>query len=427
MLLWLLAAPVAATPLCLELELRRDITVEGALTEGELQKVKVVLTTDYLEFEDNDGRVVHDFLHNQSHLVSGDNYVRRSLYADIGFRVAELNNRMALLETLRKNNAGAMKGEEVSVEHLFAIDDETTEANISKTDGSTISYGHKGQLLAEFSASGRPLSPEQSKAFVRFVRYYCGGHPDILSDLQVRAVLPDRFRVEVHNVSEVISFRLRVVDVKECDPVRPDFSALRPTVLPPEPLGTLVALALQLSPRAVENAETALRARADEALTKGSMLEAALLNFEVLLMTGGQAPEVLANSRAAFEANPDSKLLFDALLAGAEDPARAAEMFKSLEGKVERGDHILKIFRAGMVLPLGQLLEARDLYVEALMVNPAIAGAWKDLGDIYHSNYETDMAWLCWDVGRKLSPGHEMLKSVTKLEQLLRSNYPGFF
>jgi hypothetical protein len=424
---FLAAAPALALPLCLDLELRRSITVDGELTQGEPQKVKVVLAADYLEFEDSDGRVVHDFVSYQSHLVSGDDYVRRSLYADIGFRVAELRNRMALLETLREADVDALKGEEVAVEHLFGIDDEITEANISKTDGSTISYGHNGKLLAEFSAKGRKLSPDESQAFVRFLRYYCGGHPDILSDVQVRGVLPDALRIDVSNVTEVISFALRVDSVQACDPARPDFSGLRPTVLPPEPLGTLTALALQLKPGAVEDMGIALGSAADAALAKGAMLEAALLYFERLLMQGTDPPKVLVDQREAFEANPDSKLLFEALMAGTEDPARAVELFASLEGKAGRGGHILKVFRAGMLPSLGDTLKARDLYVEALIVNPALAGAWKDLGDIYHANYETDVAWLCWDVGRKLSPEHDMLRSVSKLEQVLRSNYPGFF
>lgn len=426
-LLFWLALPGLAKPLCLKLELVQDKAVEGTVTPGQPQILRVVLTSDYLEIEDMDGRVVHDFVSRQSHLVSGEDYVRRSLYADIGFRVAETANRLRMLEAVRQANPSNLQGEEVIVEHLFGIDDETTEANISKTEGATLSYGHKGSLLAEFSAKGRPLTPEKSKEFVRFLRYYCGGHPDILSDVQVRAILPDTFRIDVSNVTEVVSYRFRVLDAEDCDPPHPDFSALRPTVLPPEPLGTLVALGLQLAPRAAEDAAVVLQARADQARLQGAMLEAALGYFEVLLMRGGEPPKALSEAREAFNADPLASQLFEGLLAGQQDPARSAAMCQALEGKVPGKDHVLKIFRAGMLMAQGQSEPARDLYLQALAVNPAIAGAWKDLGDLYHSDFQMDKAWLCWDVGRRLSPNHQMLADITKLEAALRSNYPGFF
>lgn len=426
-LFWLISSACWGQPLDVEFELRRDVATDGVLAEGEPQRVKVVLAADYLEFTDNDGRVVHDFVSYQSHLVNGDDYVRRSLYADIGFRVAEAANRLALLESLREADPTALAGEEVTVEHLFAIDDEQTEANLSKTDGALISYGHKGRLLAEFSTRGRALTAAQSKAFVRFLRYYCGGHPDILSEVQVRSVLPEQVRIDVSNVSEVISYRLRLLGVEESSAPRPDFSALRPTVLPPEPIGTLVALGMQLDPKAVEDAVAVLRGRADQAFAQGSVFEAALLYFEVLLMQGGPPPEALTAQRARFEADANAKALFDALLTGGQNPAQAVAQFQALEAKAPGRAHVLKIFRAGMLMPGGELVQARDLFLEALRVNPAIVGAWKDLGDIYHSNYETDMAWLCWDIGRRLSPQHDMLRTVNRLEQALLANYPGFF
>jgi hypothetical protein len=427
LLLWLLASPVLALPLCVEFELRRDTTVAGQSTPGEPQKLRVVLADDYLEFEDRDGRVVHDFLSYQSHLVHGDDYVRRSLYADIGFRVAELRNRLELIQALEQTDVAAVAGEVVATEHLLAIDDEVSEANIVKTEGKTVSYSFEGKLLAEYSSSGKAITAAQSKALVRFLRYYCGGHPDILADLRARNQLPDSLRIDVTNVKETTSYQLRTVSAAECDPPRPDFSALRPTVLPPEPLGTLVALALQLSPQGLSNVRLAVSTRAQQTLEQGQFLESALRDFELLLMEGHEAPKALAESRQAFLADPDSKILFEALTIGQRDPKRAAALLEPLQKKAGPTAHVVKIFRAGFLLAQGELVQARNLYVEALMANPAIAGAWKDLGDIYHSNYEMDMAWLCWDVGRKLAPDHAMLQETTRLESALRSNYPGFF
>lgn len=425
--IWLVCVPVLAKPLCVEFEMTKSLSKGGQVSPAPAQRVKAVLTKDYLGIQDGDGRVVHDFVSNRSHLVHGDDYVRRSLYADIGFRVSELKNRLLLLQTLRQADVDAVPGGEVEVEHLFSVDDEQTEANISKTEGEVVSYSYGKDFLAEFSTRGKKLTPQQSKEFVRFLRYYCGGHPDILSDVQVRAVLPDRFRIDLTNVAEVTSYSMRLISSEDCDPTRPDFSALRPTVLPPEPLGTLVALALQLSPEAVPKGQSILREKARQSLQQGRALESALLLFEVLLMGGDGPPTLLAEGREQFEANADSKALFDGLMMGGEDPQKGAEMFLALEPRTPQQAHILKIFRAGMMVAQDQRPEAARLYLEALLVNPAVAGAWKDLGDLYHANFEMDTAWLCWDVGRKLAPEHAMLRDVTLLEQALRKDYPGFF
>jgi tetratricopeptide (TPR) repeat protein len=423
--LWL-GGPATALPLCVELEVRREITVEGERSEEPPEMVKVVLAADYLEIEDRDGRLVHDFLSYRSHLVKGEAYLWRSLYAELGFRIDEFANRLGLLQRLRQSDPGAMPNEEVSVEHLFSIDDELTEANISKSEGKIVSYRHKGKLLAEYSSSGTALSPAQCKAFIRFLRYYSGGHPDILSDLQVKAILPETLRIDVDQVTAQVSYRMRLIGARACDPPRPDFSALRLTELPGEPLGTLVALGLQLKPEAVEDAAASLSAQAEQAMVAGDMLEAALLNFEVLLMQGQTPPEALTTRRAEFEADPDTRMLFEALVTGPEKPAQAAATFEVLEARTNRA-HVLKIFRAGMLLAQGQDAEARELYLQALMVNPSVAGAWKDLGDIYRSDFDMQMAWLCWDIGRRLSPQHAMLHTITQAEKMMRDNYPGFF
>lgn len=428
--MWICASlSVGALPLCLELELKKTTTSRQAeVVEEPAETVKVVLAEDYLEFEGRDGRTVHDFKSFQSHLVKGDNYVRRSLYADIGFRAAEVRNRLAIMEALRQAELEGIEEDAVAVEHLFSLDDEVTQADIEKNTGAFISYKHKGKLLAQFSEKGKGVSAEQSKSFVRFLRYYIGGHPDILSDVQVRRVIPDQLRIDLTNLSELTSYEVKVRSVESCQGVeRPDFSSLKPTTLPPEPLGTLVALALQLPSGTVQRGHDHLVSRAQEALSQRRALESALLLFEALLMRGGQPPELLSAERSTFDTDSGSKELFDALLMGQESAERSAEMFEALVPKAGQQGHVVKIFRAGMLISLRKMVEARNLYIEALMVNPAIVGAWKDLGDIYYANYEMDTAWLCWDVGRQLLPEHSMMQEVGRLEQALRSNYPGYF
>jgi len=75
----------------------------------------------------------------------------------------------------------------------------------------------------------------------------------------------------------------------------------------------------------------------------------------------------------------------------------------------------------------GEREMAKQMLLQVLAENPSITAAWKDLGDIYYADYDTEHAWQCWDIGRRLSPGHKLFSTVNKMEQKLETEYPQFF
>ncbi len=416
-----------ATPLRLDLDVRREVSVDGKPTPADLRKVTVVLAPDYLEIAEPGERIVHDFPARRSYRVKEEEVLNRSLYADLGFRVAEMRNRLGLQEAMKSSGQETeLLGDSVLVEHLFSIDDEVSESGLVKTEGAVTSYKHKGKLLAEFSTRGKKIEPEQMKAFVRFLRYYCGGHPDILADLALTGTLSEETRLDFYNLNEVVSYRIHLRDSRAHAGPRPDFSFV-PISPPAEPLKTLGEAALMLSAETVAQAAANAREASQKALTQGDVLGAALRLFEAMLMDGGDITADLARMRPSMEANPEAGALMNALLGGDQDPVAGEKALVLMEAKAGPGAHVVAIFRAGLLMASQRPVEARDLYARALEANPAITGAWKDLGDIYHSNYETDIAWACWDIGRYLAPRHPMLTEVGRLEEYLRSNYPGFF
>lgn len=423
-----LTALASATPLCLTWQLDEQSEQAGEVTSRPRQTVKVTLAEDFLQIEDRDGRLVHDFRTKVSHLVKGDDYLRRSLYADLGFRVAEAHNRWAYSRRGEGTPGwtGPRPEEVVGVEHLFGVDDEVTESGIAKTQGETWVYRLGRTVLAEIRPEGPPLTAAQSRQLVRFLRYASGGHPDILSDVQTLGLVPQRVFLAVQRGDGWTSFDWTLQSCEPCSGVLPDFSGLRPTELPPEPLGTLVALGLQLQPKAAEEAAQALLVRAEGALAEGRALESALRTLEVLLMQG-RTPEFLARARPSWESDPQAKRLMDALVLGQTEPRQAIERLETLQAHTPDLDYVLDVFQAGWWAELGEDARARDLFVRALAVNPSLAGVWKDLGDLYYRHFEMATAWLCWDIGRRLAPEHEMLQTVDTLERMLRTHHPGFF
>lgn len=416
-----------AEPLHLEFEVRRSVS--GAPSKTVPEPLDVILGDDYLEFEDRDGRVVHDFLSRQSHLVAEGRYARRSLYADIGFRVAEFRNRMDLIAALEETRPEQTQGLIVEVEHLFGIDDEATEPSIVMEDAAEkLTFRFQDVRMAEFSVKGRKLSTTQAQEFVRFLRYYVGGHPDILAQIQIRSILPRDSELVMTNLDKAESVKLHLLKAEEVERQRPDFSQRTPDVFPADPLGALARMALTFDPAMVKRSADAAVVKGDQALAEGKFLSAALFFFEAYLMEGGDLPAQVSTQREAFQTDPDAALLFASLVGETPERARqSVSQLKSLEPKAGDARHVLKIFQAGLLLQVQDKVPARDLFVEALIVNPMVASCWMDLGDVYFANYEADIAWLCWDIGRRLAPTHQMSEKVNRLEDSLRSNYPGFF
>jgi hypothetical protein len=77
--------------------------------------------------------------------------------------------------------------------------------------------------------------------------------------------------------------------------------------------------------------------------------------------------------------------------------------------------------------PWNEIQESRGLLIEALEVNPFLAVAYKDVGDIYLGEYDGRRAWRCWEAARRIAPNHEAVKQVDKLEEMLANEHPDYF
>ena len=430
LLLLNLSVPALSAPLCLQLELTAVTTPKEGAREENVETMRVVLGDDYLEIDRPGRLVVYDFAAKRIHVVQGKNYERFSLYSDIGFRSAEARNLWALYEGMTEAKVTEMAeaiGDPVTTEHKFSVDDGQTQANLSRLekDGS-VTYSHKSQRLAQWSLQGQTLSPAQSLAYVRFVRYFAGGHPDILKDLQAGSLLPNDLQIDVSQPDGSLSSRLRLVSAREESSPRPDFSG-RSFAAPDSDLGDLLARGRQLAAADAEKAQREGIGRAEKALAEGRVLESLLGLLESNLIVSGDPPQALVANRSVFENDPDCQILFQALAEGNSDPIAAARLLETIEDNAGANRHMLQILHGGWLYMADDMLGAFRLYQPALAANPNITGAWKDVGDIQYNRYDMGNAWMCWDVARQLHPQHEMLQQVNLLEERLLSTYPEFF
>lgn len=421
-----LAVWAHATPLRLDLEVSRQVTVDGQAKPAVEEKVTAILAEDFLEIRQGPDKIVHDFTALRSYRVEKGEVLNRSLYADVGFRVAELHNRLGLQKAMKESQIpNELLGDTVLVEHLFAVDDEETEAGLTVSGGTSKIFSHQEKLLAEFSTTGQKLEPAQLRAFVRFLRYYCGGHPDILADLLTSGQLPRQLRFDFYNLNEVVSYRLTTLEVEPHNEPRPSFSA--PVSPPPGALRAAGEAALLLTPEQVSQQAEALRAQGRQALEAGDILKAMWIFFEAMMMDGTSDSPEMEQVRERLDETAESVAFTQAMLKANTDPEGTDVELQKMQQQAKDKAHVVEIFRAGIKLDANQQVQARDLYTQALSVNPLIVGVWNDLGDLFYSHYETDVAWACWDIARYLAPAHPWMVQMRKLEPYLRSNYPGFF
>ena len=69
-----------------------------------------------------------------------------------------------------------------------------------------------------------------------------------------------------------------------------------------------------------------------------------------------------------------------------------------------------------------QTLTAEKLFLAVLTANPFLAGAYHDLGALYDQTFRSEMAWLCFDTGRQLSPDHFLFKDIRLFKKITFHN-----
>jgi len=77
-------------------------------------------------------------------------------------------------------------------------------------------------------------------------------------------------------------------------------------------------------------------------------------------------------------------------------------------------------------MPVGEIL---SMFASAIRGNPYVPTFYKDLGDYFARQYRSDLAWLCYDLGRQLPDANAtpVLPSITNLEKRFAADFPQFF
>jgi hypothetical protein len=89
--------------------------------------------------------------------------------------------------------------------------------------------------------------------------------------------------------------------------------------------------------------------------------------------------------------------------------------------------YLLSLFEANDHVMLREAPAAGALYLDVLHANPALAGAYKDIGDFYYLRFDTQHAWRSWEVARALAPLWPNLDVISERERALAGRFPAYF
>ncbi len=391
---------------------------------------KVFLGSNYIDEESEEGRTLIDFSGLKFYgLFSKDKtYAAYSLYSIVGFRVQELQNRLSLAKVL---SAAAVK--DVTMGGRYAENELSIRAPDSPSlpppvaSDTTLTYALEGKPLFSRTSDGQKLNATEAAQFVRFIRYQCGLHPDILDAWQKAATLPSHFDIYhygpaiIHQQFSLLSF----------DRVEHKFSPLEQLAGLKEV--DVPALALCAKANTLDHAQYSARCDDLKNLAvaeakAGHNLDAVLLFLSYTLATGQQMPPEFSTYRDALTQDRDAALLIKSITPKNEEEGRAAiTVLSSLEMKAKSGKVFLNIYEANILDHLGQADDAVKLLIAVLNEHPYMVGVWHDLGDLYYKRFAPGEAWACWDAGRRLLPTHPLFKDVDDFEKSLKTQHPEYF
>jgi tetratricopeptide (TPR) repeat protein len=418
-------------------------TAAGAKPERKLKEgtIAVILAETYLVIEQDKSTMVYDFRAKKILIRESTEQAWKSssLYADLGFRIMEYQNRVMLGRALA---AGGVKmtdrlgmGEPFDLETLFGFRFPNTQEDppmdlsreISK-DGAS-SFKHGGGEVVYFKPTQAEVPEVLRDAYVRWLVYRCRLHPEIRRQIVESAKVPETLRMHWSNTGTTgtTTLVLRSSSLMDGNAHEPKTESI--TGVDAE--GPLLDLcrATQDTKRCAECPTLASAVKfADQAAASDHLLDGLLGLFEIMFQSGDNIIDEIKLLRPKIENDQQCKNYFAAMNQSNQEACKQSiELLRKFDRKGLTKDYVLDIHLADALSSLGQGAEAERIFMSVLQRNPFLAGVWNDLGQLYHHEYEMNKAWLCWDVARRIAPNHPMLADITRNELRMEHDFPEFF
>jgi hypothetical protein len=423
-----------------EPELRLQYRVERAGTPAE--SVTIGLAKDYHYKSSPFGLTVYDYRVRRIFRFSSETqFIDDSLYAEVWYRRAELENRAAIAAVLKKG--GIEAGQGLAGQDPFWAETELGLTTSKFARPSLQRTEIKGRIAWRTSDDEvvavryrRDAVPEELRASLRRLWPSIAPiHPQIADELAQSGRLPEELWVKQ------IDPTAKSFETAHWTLIRGDWIKETKYPLPPhlqasasEARGAFPqifqTLAASVADKRKPPSADVYQARIESAIAHGAGLEALIWGIEMQLAAGVQAncapPAASDFCALAARAGPLAKMDSRTAVAFATQSPDADQrsQFDSLPNA-----YVLRLLWA--TRPPGKGVRREDAELDllhALQASP-VANFCKDTGDFYARGWQPFAAWQAWDLGR-LMAGHttgDLLDQVDTVEAEVARREPAFF
>lgn len=425
--------------------LNYEVTVihtEAAGSKGKPEKKvsekQVVFGGNFFAVKDAGQERVYDFNARRIHYLNhrGKTRTEIALFADLSFRIAELQGRIFMADEVQRGG-GKLPYNLYTLESLFGLEGEKPSVKLNEEtnqDGGIVLSDAHG-VIAEIIPGKE--TPETSGMFERFLIYDNSLHPLVRRRILAEKQIPSEFRYILEGIDSKDEFIVRLKSFETIPgkgmqiPENYQASPERPGAAEgSEAVDGLIQGVREKKSTELLKPKSWFWEQAQAALDRKDFLNAAVYYLEYGLQSGDQASVSEAMVNVAPHQNEDENLdrfLRSLGIAGEEQARRAVEELLKLDRKQVDRAHMIDLAIANQKVVLGEFEAAREGYMRTLNANPYLAGAYKDLGDLFYRRIDMATAWVCWDFARELVSGHFMLAPISDHEKELMKTYPEFF
>ncbi|HEX8609869.1 MAG TPA: hypothetical protein VF800_01085 [Telluria sp.] len=393
----------------------------------EIKQYKVVLGERYVSVSTTGESMIYDFATRRRYQVdlASASYVDYSLFDGVGFRKPELRNRALIGKSL--TTAGvAPSFDPVFDEHNLSLTasgrklSETTEA------GATV-LAVDGNPLAQIPAGGTSIGASDAAQFERMLRYRFGGHPLVLARLSRDKRVPAGFVMHHKRIGVSEARTYTISALTQSAPASYDLKPYTARTAQGNEIDQLLDKAQANAAPPTAATRQAFEAEIAQAFADKRIFDG-MLGMAEWAFVSGEPMKPSAEQSALLRADPTMQAYMKAIRYKSKaDLEAAVAKMQELRKSTTRKQHIVMLFEANLRGKLGDLRGALPLYVSVLRTNPALAGAYKDMGDTLYKSYETPRAWRSWDAGRRMAPTLDLFDAVNLHEQNLVREHPEYF
>lgn len=423
----------------LQLQYARDVAGQDP------QTLSVGLSKDYDYIAEQQGLRLHDYPLRRVYSVDAANhFINNSLYAEVWFRVTELENRVQLRKAMQ--GAGLPMDKDPNSQDPFwmetelgVVSDKLPRPAVQRSElGGRTHWEEGGAEVVAVRYDAEPVPEAVRGGLRRFWATFAHLHPLIADDLTASGRVPQELWVTMQRPGKgpaVMHWKL----------TRRQWRAQAHFPLPPHLIAQPAApawskgafqeifalLSQEVTNHTAPPAQEVYAARVEAAIDRGAGLEALGTVLEMNLALGHVAPNCTSGDLRTY-----CSLLVRSGTLSKNDPRFAIAFARRSPDLSNRPQfdslpnaYLLRLLWATRLAGKGVVPEAteRDL-LAALQASP-VANFTKDTGDFYMGNWQPFAAWQVWDLGR-LMAGHvpdDLLHGIDSLEDQLYVGVPSLF